>query len=68
MTDFNIYVPQPDKLSCYSWFNLSELPPLSGGCSVNFCKTIDSNCVAECVDIFVKNRTNTLEIGDKVYV
>ena len=68
MSDFNIYVPQPDQLGCYSWFNLSELPPLSGGCGVNFCKTIDSNCVAECVDIFVKNRTNTLEIGDKVYV
>ena len=48
MSDFNIYVPQPDQLGCYSWFNLSELPPLSGGCGVNFCKTIAKHFEAKC--------------------
>ncbi len=64
-----MYAPDPKQTSCFSWFNLDELPLISGGiCNINFCKSVDGNCVGECIDIFVKNRTSTLEIGDKVYV
>jgi uncharacterized protein (TIGR02145 family) len=69
MSEFNVFAPTPDETSCFSWFNLSDLDnPPNGGCAINFCKTPDGNCRSECVDIFCKNRSGKIEVGDKIYI
>lgn len=66
MSDVNLYVDTTKETNCFSWFNLNDIP--DADCSITFCKTPNGNCVGECVDIFVANRSGKIEIGDKIYI
>lgn len=66
MSDVSLYVDTIKEKNCFSWFNLNDIP--DSDCSITFCKTPSTNCVGECIDIFVANRSGVIEIGDKIYI